>query len=87
MKKYNFETLEKVDRRKAATLYGLGFDVLFIPCNLNPENNFYNLGIWENLFLFGQYESFEKLYNAFRCYNCTHETGKYISFYVKREKS
>lgn len=86
MNKYNFTTLERVDRRKAAALYGLGFDILFIPCKLNPENNFYNLGIWENLFLSGQYESFEKLYNAFRFYNCTNETGKYIAFYVKREK-
>lgn len=86
MRKYQGSTLERVSKQKAAALYGLGFEVLFIPCKLHPENNFYNLGIWENMFLSGQYESFEKLYNAFQWYNCTSETGKYIAFYIKQEK-
>lgn len=86
MRKYDFKTLERIDRRKAAALYDLGLDVLFIPCKLNPENNFYNLGIWENIFLDGQYNSFSALENAFTFYNCNNETGKYIAFYVKREK-
>ena len=86
MNKYISSKIERVDRRKAATLYDMGFDVLFIPCKLHPENNFYNLGVWENLFLMGQYKSFPTLENAFTYYNCTSETGKYIAFYVKREK-
>ena len=47
MNKYNFDKLERISKVKAKKLYSAGFDVLFIPCKLNPENNFYNLGIWE----------------------------------------
>ena len=86
MNKYDFRTVERISKIKAAELYNNGFDVLFIPCKLNPENNFYNLGIWQNQFLDGQYNSFEKLLNAFEYYNCTNETGKYTAFYIKREK-
>ena len=45
MNKYDFRTVERVDRRKTAALYDFGFDILFIHCKLNPENNFYNMGI------------------------------------------
>lgn len=87
MNKYNFDKLERISKVKAKKLYNAGFDVLFIPYKLNPENNFYNLGIWENIYLQGQQETFEKLYNNFSYYNCTSETGLYIAFYVKREKT
>ena len=43
----------------------------------------YCLGIWENIQLDGQYNTFEQLYNACMYYNCTPETGRYIAFYVK----
>lgn len=86
MRKYNFKTVERIDRRKAVAMYHFGLDVLFIPCKLNPENNFYNMGIWENIFLSGQYANFTALENAFTFYNCRNDTGKYIAFYVKREK-
>lgn len=87
MRKYNFNKLERVSKRKAEQLYNNGFNVLFIPHKLNPENNFYNMGIWENVELVGQYETFEKLVNAFTYYNCRPDTGKYIAFYVSKEKS
>lgn len=60
MNKYHFSKLERVSKTRAKQLYNNGFSVLFIPCKLNPENNFYNLGIWENIFLQGQYNSFEE---------------------------
>ena len=84
MIKYNFKNLERITKQEARKLYNAGIDVLFIPCKLNPENNFYNLGIWENINLLGQYESFEKLCDFFTWYNCTNETGKYIAFYIKK---
>ncbi|SCJ99956.1 Uncharacterised protein [uncultured Eubacterium sp.] len=87
MNKYHFSKLERVSKTRAKQLYNNGFSVLFIPCKLNPENNFYNLGIWENIFLQGQYNSFEELENAFTFYNCNAETGKYIAFYVSTEKT
>lgn len=85
MKRYNFNTVTRISKTVARKLYNAGRDVLFIPCNLNPENNFYNLGIWENKTLVGQYDSFEKLVNSFEFYNCNNETGKYTAFYIKKE--
>lgn len=85
MKRYNFNTVTRISKTVARKLYNAGCDVLFIPCNLNPENNFYNLGIWENKTLVGQYDSFEKLVNSFEFYNCNNETGKYTAFYIKKE--
>lgn len=82
MRQYN-GSLKRVNKTVAKRLYNSGVDVLFIPCNLHPENNFYCLGIWENIQLDGQYNTFEQLYNAFMYYNCTPETGRYIAFYVK----
>ena len=87
MNKYHSAKLERVTKAKAKQLYNNGFSVLFIPCNLNPECEFCNFGIWQNIYLWGQYESFEKLENAFTFYNCTTETGKYIAFYVSTEKT
>lgn len=85
MKKYNFKTLERINKRAAKKLYNSGVDVLFIPCKCNPENNFYNLGIWENKYLDGQHETFEKLLNEYEYYNCNYNVlGKYTAFYIKK---
>lgn len=86
MKKYDLTTVERIDRRKAAKMYNMGFDVQFIPCKLNPENDFYSLGIVENMFLCGQYGDFNKLLNAYEYFNCRPDTGNYTAFYVERAK-
>lgn len=39
MRKYN-GSLKRVNKTVAKRLYNSGVDVLFIPCNLHPENNF-----------------------------------------------
>lgn len=83
MRQYN-GNLTRITKTTAKKLYNAGHDVLFIPCNLHPENNFYSLGIWENVNLCGQYDSFETLCNYFAAYNCNSETGKYIAFYIKK---
>lgn len=75
-------TLKRIDRKRARNAYNNGLDVLFIPVNCNPINHYWNLGIWENKSLDGQYTNFEKLCNAFEYYNCNNETGKYIAFYI-----
>ena len=85
MNKYNFNTVIRINKIQARKLYNEGKDVFFIPHKLNPENNFYNLGIWENKDLWGQYEDFETLVNNFEHYNCTNETGLYTAFYIKKE--
>lgn len=88
MRRYYFtingKRSKRVQKRTAKRLYEAGKDVYFIPCNCNPENRFFSLGIWENKRLDGQYESFEKLCNGFSFYNCNDaETGKYIAFYAE----
>jgi len=77
-------TLQRITRVKAKKAYEDGKEVLFIPVNCNPLSKYFNLGIWENKNLEGQYNSFESLCNAFEFYNCNSETGKYIAFYIKQ---
>ena len=84
MNKY-YGNLKRINKTTAKKLYYAGVDVLFIPCKLNPENNFYYLGIWENKDLAGQYKDFETLCNYFTWYNCRPDTGAYIAFYIKPE--
>ena len=75
-------TLKRINKYKARVAYYNGLDVLFIPVKCNPLNKHCSLGIWENKNLWGQYDSFSALYNAFSYYNCNNETGKYIAFYI-----
>ena len=82
MREYNNDGIKRIDKRTAKKLYNNGKDVLFIPCNLRPDN-MWGLGIWQNKDLNGQYDDFDKLVMWYSWYNCTAETGKYISFYVK----
>lgn len=85
MKKYNFKTLERINKRAAKKIYNSGVEVLFIPCRLNPENNFFNLGIWINKNMQGYYHfEFETIVNEFEWYNCRSDTGLYTAFYIKK---
>ena len=59
-------TLKRINKTVARRLYNEGRDILFIPNKLNPDNDFYLLGIWENKDLNGQYKDFEKLCHYFR---------------------
>ncbi len=83
MRKYNFTGFKRINKTMARKIYNSGGDVLFIPCLCNPLNNFYNLGIWENKDLLGQYDTFDNLVNHFEWYNCNNETGRYTAFYIK----
>ena len=48
-----------------------------IPCNLHPENIYFNMVCPE----FGG--DFDDIIRNFMFYNCTAETGRYVSFYVE----
>ena len=76
-------TLKRISKTVARRLYNSGKDILFIPNKLNPDNDFYLLGIWENKDLNGQYKDFETLCNYFKWYNCNRDTGNTIAFYIK----
>ena len=83
MIKYNINDLQRIDKRQARRLYNAGYDVLFLPCNMNPVS-LWGMGIWQNLTDWGQYKDFDTLCNWYTWYNCTAETGRYIAFYIKR---
>lgn len=86
MKKYNFNNLERISKAKAEKLYNSGVDVLFIPCKCNPENNFYNLGMWQNKSLWGQFETFQQLVKNYEYYNCSYnELGLYTAYYIRKD--
>ena len=74
--------LIRISKTRAKALYEAGDDVLFIPAKCNPANDLYSLAIWENKFLAGQYETFEKLVDYYTGYNCSRETGYYPAFYI-----
>lgn len=76
--------LKQIQKRTAKKLYEQGKNVFFIPCKLSPYNKVWNLGIWQNKNLNGQYKDFETLYNSYCYYNCTNETGTYIHFYIEQ---
>ena len=77
-----YTILKRINKRIARKAYNNGLYVLFIPCKCSPTNTWFNLGIWEHKQLDGQYETFDKLCNAFEWYNCNNETGRYITFYI-----
>lgn len=83
MKRYNFNGLERINKTKAKKIYESGEDVLFVPCNIRPDNMF-GLGIWENNELLGQYDGFNKLCEWYEAYNCDSYNGRYIAFYIKK---
>lgn len=88
MNRYNFKNLKRVNKTTAKKLYNSGFDVLFIPCKLNPENNYFCMGIVENKFLESNSGiDFEKLENSFSYYNNRPDTGKYTAFYISTENT
>ena len=83
MRSYNFNGLERINKTKARKLYENGKDVLFIPCNIRPDN-MWGLGIWENKDLNGQYDNFDELCFWYAAYNCDSYRGRYIAYYIKK---
>lgn len=84
MKRYCGD-LVRVNKTVARRLYNNGCDVLLLPCNIRPDSIHIFLGVWENVNLLGQYESFDKLCDWYQIYNCCNQYGKYISFYIRNE--
>lgn len=78
----NYTSLVRVDKSRARKAYNNGLNVYFIPCLCAPLNPWFSLGIWQNKDLDGQYETFDKLVNAFENYNCNPETGRYTAYYL-----
>ena len=81
MRFHSFGKYRRIDKRVARRLYDAGEDVLFIPCNMRPDN-MWGLGIVENKNNIGNDGTdFDKLVMYYEWYNCTNETGRYVAFY------
>lgn len=81
-----FGKYSRVDKRVARKLYNEGKDVLFVPCNMRPDNS-WGLGILENCENCGNVGwTFDELVENYIWYNCNAETGRYVAFYKIREE-
>lgn len=88
MKRYNFRTVARVTKRDAEKFFNAGFEVLLIPHKCNPENTFFSLGSWCDIW--GDDDTnthgctFNRACNAVAYYSCNYnETGRYLAYYVK----
>ena len=80
--------IKRIPKGQAEKRYNSGESILFIPCNLNPLNKVWGpLAIWESKDMFGQYKDFKTLCDNYAAYNCNCDYGRYISFYVRDERS
>lgn len=84
MHSYFSDTLERVSKRKAEKLYNMGFDVVCAPCKMRPEGSPFAMGYTANIARCNS--DFIGFCNSFMYYNCSAETGRYISFYAPRKK-
>lgn len=94
MRKINIGGFTRISKRAAEKLYNAGETVRICACKLSPVNVWgaysdannrdftavsgdgFNTTVARN-------RAFETVVNAFRFYNCNHETGYYPAFYVR----
>ena len=92
MRNYSFETkhngykytFRRINKTVAEKAYNDGLTVLFCPCNLRPDNNYYGLSMDVNrIFQNCDFQPFQTVLNAYEVYNCMNdETGRYTAFYI-----
>ncbi len=71
----------RVDKRQARKIYENNGELYLLPCNMNPENSWGML-----LGPVNTWEPFDSMVNAATYYNCDSERGRYLAFYVRKEK-
>ena len=67
----------RISKHAAKRRYNNFQKIYMIPCNLHPENIYFDMLCPE----FGG--DFDEIIKNFIFYNCTAETGRYVSFYVE----
>jgi hypothetical protein len=72
--------MERIDKRKARRLFDEGKTILFVHCKLNP-NSMWSVGIEATKNVSTDYD-FDTFCNAVEFYNCSYETGYYLSYYL-----
>ena len=73
-------TYIRTNKATARRIFNSGHDIIAIPCKLNPANQFFAMGAVLNVSFI---ESFENACNSLTYYNCSSETGRYLSFYIE----
>lgn len=80
MKQIETKHYVRISKKKAEKLYNTGVLLHIVPCNIDPESDFYNYHVQK----FGN-ETFEKVVTAYEIRNCFNtQTGKYAAFYIKK---
>lgn len=74
------ETLHwrRISKAEAKRRFKNGEQVYLLPHRMNPEN------IWMSPFSTQGAQDFDKFCNAVVYYNCTSETGNYLSYYERK---
>lgn len=94
MKQITIGEYRRISKKAAEKLYNAGKTVRICACKLSPVNMwgaFVDANNAEYTAVSGdgfnttvaRNRAFETVVNAFRYYNCNHETGYYPAFYVK----
>lgn len=82
--------LVQVSKTTAKKLFERDENVCFCPSKLSPVSMFYHGSRFKKSDLIEKYGKeefkFENLLNAFVYYNCTPETGRYVTFYHVQER-
>lgn len=74
----------RISKTIARNLFEQGVDILFIPCNIRPDN-MWGLGVWNSPDIWGNSETFDSLVDCYEIYNCNSETGRYCAYYTEVE--
>lgn len=69
----------KVSKTRARIAHAMGYEVIAIPCKMNPANQFFAMGAVLDKHTL---PDFEKACNHLAAYTCTYETGRYLAFYL-----
>jgi hypothetical protein len=94
MKQIIIDGYKRITKKAAEKLYNNGVTIRICPVNINPVNvwglfadcnNTEHTKISSDGFntTVARNKEFETVVNAYRYYNCNHETGYYPAFYVK----
>ena len=74
-------TIKQIQKRTAKKMFEAGETIYMQACNMRP------FGVWSTCNDVNKEkaggDTFESIVNNFEYYNCTPETGRYVTFYKK----
>lgn len=70
----------KVTKPMAHKLYKEGRIIILVPCKCGVDSS-----LSCEISFQGSLDDFDRTVNSFVYYNCNHETGRYVHYYLKEE--